>query len=131
MIDDTSKPLFLYVASLAPHAPYQAPQEAVDAYKDLPGDVHRQTYAAMITELDTQVGRIVDALKQKNLLDNTLIVFSSDNGGATSALFATGARSPEEREESGGVGLEQKTPASNGELHGGKGSLHEGGVRVP
>ena len=46
---DTSKPLFLYVASLAPHAPYQAPQEAVDAYKDLPGDVHRQTYAAMIT----------------------------------------------------------------------------------
>jgi arylsulfatase A-like enzyme len=128
---DISKPLFLYVASLAPHAPYQAPKEAVDAYKDLPGDVHRQTYAAMITELDTQVGRIVDALKQKNLLDNTLIVFSSDNGGATSALFATGARSPEEREESGGVGLEQKTPASNGELHGGKGSLHEGGVRVP
>ena len=49
LIDDTSKPLFLYVASLAPHAPYQAPQEAVDAYKDLPGDVHRQTYAAMIT----------------------------------------------------------------------------------
>ena len=49
MIDDTSKPLFLYVASLAPHAPYQAPQEAVDAYKDLPGNVHRQTYAAMIT----------------------------------------------------------------------------------
>ena len=58
---NTSKPLFLYVASLAPHAPYQAPKEAVDAYKDLPGDVHRQTYAAMITELDTQVGRIVDA----------------------------------------------------------------------
>ena len=128
---DTSKPLFLYVASLAPHAPYQAPQEAVDAYKDLPGDVHRQTYAAMITELDTPVGRIVDALKQKNMLDNTLIIFSSDNGGATSALFATGARSPEEREESGGVGLEQMTPASNGEFRGGKGSLHEGGVRVP
>ena len=51
----------------------------------------------MITDLDTQVGRIVAALKQKNMLDNTLIVFSSDNGGATSALFATGARSPEER----------------------------------
>ena len=85
----------------------------------------------MITELDTQVGRIVAALKQKNMLDNTLIIFSSDNGGATSALFATGARSPEEREESGGVGLEQKPPASNGEFRGGKGSLHEGGVRVP
>ena len=112
---DTSKPLFLYVASLAPHAPYQAPQDSIDGYKDLAGDIHRHTYAAMITDLDTQVGRIVDALKQKGMLDNTLIIFSSDNGGATSALFATGARSPEEREESGGVGLEEKPPASNGE----------------
>ena len=122
---------YLYVASLAPHAPYQAPKEAVDAYKGTIGDEKRRTYAAMITELDTQVGRIVAALKQKNMLDNTLIIFSSDNGGATSALFATGARSPEEREESGGVELGAKPPASNGDLRGGKGSLHEGGVRVP
>ena len=128
---DTSKPLFLYVASLAPHAPYQAPKQDIDAYKNAAGDVHRHTYAAMITDLDTQVGRIVTALKQKNMLDNTLIVFSSDNGGATSALFATGARSPEERAESGGVELGAKPPASNGTLRGGKGSLHEGGVRVP
>jgi arylsulfatase A-like enzyme len=128
---DTSKPLFLYVASLAPHAPYQAPKEAIDAYRNAAGDEHRHTYAAMITELDTQVGRIVAALKQKNMLDNTLIIFSSDNGGATSALFATGARSPEERVESGGLELAAKPPASNGNLRGGKGSLHEGGVRVP
>jgi arylsulfatase A-like enzyme len=128
---DTSKPLFLYVASLAPHAPYQAPKQDIDAYKNAAGDVHRHTYAAMITDLDTQVGRIVTALKQKEMLDNTLIIFSSDNGGATSALFATGARSPEEREESGGVELGAKTPASNGDFRGGKGSLHEGGVRVP
>jgi len=128
---DTAKPLFLYVASLAPHAPYQAPKADIDAYKNAAGDEHRHTYAAMITDLDTQVGRIVAALKQKNMLDNTLIIFSSDNGGATSALFATGARSPEEREESGGVELGAKTPASNGDLRGGKGSLHEGGVRVP
>ncbi len=128
---DTSKPLFLYVASLAPHAPYQAPKEAVGAYKDADGDEMRHTYDAMITELDTQVGRIVAALKQKNMLDNTLIIFSSDNGGATNALFATGARSPKEREESGGVELGAKPPASNGDLRGGKGSLHEGGVRVP
>ena len=131
MAHDTSRPLFLYVASLAPHAPYQAPRQDIDAYKTAPGDEHRHTYAAMITELDTQVGRIVAALKQKNMLDNTLIIFSSDNGGATSALFATGARSPEEREESGGVELGAKTPASNGNLRGGKGSLREGGVRAP
>ena len=128
---DTSKPLFLYVASLAPHAPYQAPKQAVDAYKNTIGDQRRRTYAAMITELDTQVGRIIDALKRKNILDNTLIIFSSDNGGATNALFATGARSPEERAASGGIELGAKPPASNGDLRGGKGSLHEGGVRVP
>jgi arylsulfatase A-like enzyme len=128
---DTARPLFLYVASLAPHAPYQAPQKDIDAYKNAAGDVHRHTYAAMITDLDTQVGRIVAALKQKKMLDNTLIIFSSDNGGATSALFATGARSPQEREQSGGVELGAKAPASNGDLRGGKGSLHEGGVRVP
>ena len=59
----------------------------------------------MITDLDDQVGRIVAALEQKKMRDNTLIIFSSDNGGATSALFATGARLREEREESGGVEL--------------------------
>jgi arylsulfatase A-like enzyme len=128
---ETSKPLFLYVASLAPHAPYQAPQKYVDAYKDTIKDPMRRTYAGMITALDDQVGRIVAALKEKKMLDNTIIVFSADNGGATSALFATGARSPEEREESGGVELGAKPPASNGNLRGGKGSLHEGGVRVP
>jgi arylsulfatase A-like enzyme len=128
---ETSKPLFLYVASLAPHAPYQAPQKYVDAYKDTIKDPMRRTYAGMITALDDQVGRIVAALKEKKMLDNTIIVFSADNGGATSALFATGARSPEERQESGGVELGAKPPASNGNLRGGKGSLHEGGVRVP
>ena len=51
---DTSKPLFLYFASLAPHAPYQVPKADIDAYNDLPGDEHRKTYAAMITALDTQ-----------------------------------------------------------------------------
>ena len=128
---NTSKPLFLYVASLAPHAPYQAPKRDIEAYKNAAGDVHRHTYAAMITDLDTQVGRIVAALKQKDMLDNTLIIFASDNGGATSALFATGARSPEEREQSGGLQLGAKTPASNGQFRDGKGSLYEGGVRVP
>ena len=90
--------------------PIKPREQDIDAYKDAAGDVHRHTYAAMITDLDVQVRRIVAALKQKNMLDNTLIIFSSDNGGATSALFATGARSPEEREKSGGVELGAKYP---------------------
>jgi len=126
---DPSKPFFLYFASLAPHAPYQAPQEYLGRYSSIK-DEKRRAYAAMITALDDQVGRIVGELDKKHLRDNTLIVFSSDNGGATSALFATGARSEEERGGSGGVALGAKPPASNGALRGGKGSLHEGGVRV-
>lgn len=127
---DTSQPLFLYFASMAPHAPFQAPQADIDAYKAIQDPV-RRTYAAMITALDEQVGRIVAALEKRGMRDNTLIFFSSDNGGATSALTATGARSPEERSESGGLELSAKPPASNGQFRGGKGSLHEGGVRVP
>jgi arylsulfatase A-like enzyme len=128
---DKSKPMFLYFASLAPHAPYQAPKEDIDAYQDIFPDKEHREYAAMITGLDTQVGRIVAALDMKGMRENTLIYFTSDNGGATSALFATGARSPEEREASGGVALGSMPPASNAPFSGGKGGLHEGGVRLP
>lgn len=128
---DKSKPMFLYFASLAPHAPYQAPKEDVDAYQDIFPDKEHREYAAMITGLDTQVGRIVAALDKEGMRENTLIWFTSDNGGATSALFATGARSPEEREASGGVALGTRPPASNAPFAGGKGGLHEGGVRLP
>jgi arylsulfatase A-like enzyme len=110
--------------------PYQAPQDYIERYKAIK-DEKRRTYAAMITALDDQIGRIVAALDKKGMRDNTLIIFSSDNGGAISALFATGARSEEERKESGGVELGARPPASNGALRGGKGGLHEGGVRVP
>ncbi len=86
----------------------------------------------MISSLDDDVGRIVEALEKKNLLDNTIIIFASDNGGATSGMFATGARSKKELEtEEGGLAREAKAPASNAPFRGGKGSLHEGGVRVP
>lgn len=85
----------------------------------------------MITCPDDQIGRVVSALEKKGVRNSTIILFSSNNGGAINAMFATGARSPEERNESGGVGLGAKPPASNGQLRGGKASLHEGGVRVP
>ena len=127
---DGKTPFFLYFASLAPHAPYQVPQKYKDLYPGIK-DKNRQAYAGMISALDEDVGRIVAALEKKKLLENTIILFASDNGGATSALFATGARSEEERKESGGVGLGEKPPASNAPFRGGKGSLYEGGVRVP
>jgi arylsulfatase A-like enzyme len=125
-----AKPFFLYFASMAPHAPYEAPREAMEPYASIK-DEKRRAYAAMITLLDDQVGRMVRALEAKGLRENTLIIFTTDNGGATSALFASGARSPEERVASGGVALGDKPPASNGQFRDGKGTLHEGGVRLP
>lgn len=132
LIDEqnANQPFFLYFASLAPHAPYQAPDQYVKQYAGVKDETW-QKYAGMITGLDDQVGRVVSELEKKGLRDNTIIMFSSDNGGAINALFATGARSPEERTESGGVALDQKPPASNGKFRGGKASLYEGGVRVP
>ena len=131
MIDkqDKNKPFFLYFASLATHAPYQAQKADQDRYTSTIKDLTRRTYAAMITSLDDQVGRIVGALEKRGLRENTLIIFSSDNGGPRNAVVASGAHSKEERDE-GGV-KQESLPANNGDLRGGKGSLYEGGVRVP
>nr|WP_140483542.1 arylsulfatase [Bradyrhizobium symbiodeficiens]QDF42424.1 arylsulfatase [Bradyrhizobium symbiodeficiens] len=123
------KPFFLYFASLAPHAPYQAQKADEDRYATTITDPTRRTYAAMITSLDDQVGRIVARLERRGMRDNTLIIFSSDNGGPRNAVVASGAHSKEERTESGVK--EGSLPANNGVLRGGKGSLYEGGVRVP
>jgi arylsulfatase A-like enzyme len=131
LIDKQQKdtPFFLYFASLAPHAPYQATKADENRYASAIKDPTRRTYAAMITSLDDQVGRIVAALDKKGLRDNTLIIFSSDNGGPRSAVVASGAHSREERAASGVK--QESLPASNGDLRGGKGSLYDGGVRVP
>jgi arylsulfatase A-like enzyme len=76
---DGKTPFFLYFASLAPHAPYQAPESAIDEYRAVP-DKLRRTYMGMITALDVPIGRIVAELDKKELRDNTIILFASDNG---------------------------------------------------
>jgi arylsulfatase A-like enzyme len=117
---DPKKPLFLYVASLAVHAPLQAPKADLDAYKGVFDNEEKRAYAAMMTSLDTQVGRIVKALEKKGMRDNTLIFFTSDNGGIkTMKSHAPGGKPAKE------------PPASNGEFRDGKASLYEGGVRLP
>lgn len=115
---DAKIPLFLYLTFTAPHAPYQAPQEYIDQYKSI-ADPNRRTYAAMVTAMDQQIGRVVAALEQRKMRDNTLIIFHSDNGGPRSAKF-TG-----EVDTSKGM-----IPADNGSLRDGKGTLYEGGTRV-
>jgi arylsulfatase A-like enzyme len=100
------KPFFLYLPFNAPHTPLQAPRYYVKRYSHIT-DKKRQVYAAMVECLDEQVGRVVAALKKRDLVGRTLILFSSDNGGLP------------------GVG-----GGSNGKLRAQKGTLYDGGTRV-
>lgn len=118
MAQDPKTPLFLYLAFTAPHAPYQAPEEYLDGYKNVE-DPTRRAYAAMVTAMDDEIGKVVAALEKKKMRENTLIVFMSDNGGNRTAMF------------SGDVDVSKlKLPADNGPYRGGKGMLYEGGTRV-
>jgi len=115
---DPKTPLFMYLAFTAPHAPFQAPKEYEDKYKHI-ADPTRRTYAAMIHAMDDEIGKVVKALEDKKMRDNTLIVFMSDNGGNRDPMF------------SGDVDVSKlKLPADNGPYRGGKGMLYEGGTRV-
>ncbi len=114
---DPSQPLFMYLAFTAAHSPYQAPQEYLDRYKDI-ADETRRAYAGQITCMDDEIGKVLAALDKKKMRENTLIIFHSDNGGTRDAFFA-------------GEGKVKKLPCDNGELKAGKGTLYEGGTRVP
>jgi len=124
-------PFFLYYANPIPHNPLQAPQRWVDYYVGKFGDEepydgsagyfpHRYPhacYAAMVSYMDEQVGEIVETLKELGLYENTLILFSSDNG----PTYSGGADSP---------WFDSAKPFKS-ERGWGKGSLNEGGLRVP
>lgn len=110
-------PLFLYLAFTSPHTPFQAPQRYLDMYAGI-ADPSRRTYAAMITAMDEQIGKVVGALEARGMRENTLIVFHSDNGGTRNKMFVG----------EGAVGGE--LPARNTPFREGKGSLYEGGTRV-
>ncbi|MCP9762825.1 arylsulfatase [Lacihabitans soyangensis] len=127
------EPFFMFYASPLPHVPLQAPAKWVKYYQQkigpeepytggksniyYPNRTPKATYAAMISYLDEQVGDIVKTLKQKGQYENTLIIFTSDNGPS----YAGGAKP--EFFNSAGPFQEQ---------HGrGKGFVYEGGIRVP
>jgi arylsulfatase A-like enzyme len=114
---DKGTPLFLYLAFTAPHTPFQAPQEYLDRYAEI-ADEQRRAYAAMVSVIDDEIGKVVQELEKQQMRDNTLIVFHSDNGGVVSAIFA------------GDTPVEGALPANNGPYRDGKGTLYEGGTRA-
>jgi arylsulfatase A-like enzyme len=99
------KPFLLYVPFNAVHGPYQPPKGGREAYPELEGK--RQAYAAMLTAVDDAIGEIVNAVEKAGARNNTLFIFSSDNGGPSPGKIT-----------------------DNGEFRGAKGGLYEGGVRV-
>jgi arylsulfatase A len=120
------RPFFLYVPFTIPHVALQVPEDSLAEYQDLGPDpaydgqrgyvAHprpRACYAGMVTRMDQAVGRIIDLLKEFDLEENTLVIFSSDNGptfaGGSDAAFFESA----------------------GPLRGLKQSVYEGGIRVP
>ncbi len=76
-----NRPFFLYLAFNAPHTPLQATKSDYDALSQI-GDPRLRTYAAMIRALDRGVGTVLEALRANGLEENTLVLFTSDNGGA-------------------------------------------------
>jgi arylsulfatase A-like enzyme len=114
------QPFFLYVPHFAVHTPIQAKAAYIAAWeKQAPQGTHwNPTYAAMIQSVDESVGRIMARLDELKLADNTVIIFSSDNGGL-GGYQRTEAPS------------EKKGFTDNSPLRGGKGTLYEGGTRVP
>jgi len=115
---DPTAPLYMYLAFNAAHTPYQATPEYLAKYKDM-ADPSRRAYAGSITAMDDQIARVLAALDQKKMRENTLIVFMSDNGGTQNAMFA-----------GEGDMSKVKIPCDNGPYRDGKGSIYEGGTRV-
>lgn len=102
-----NKPFFLYMAHYAVHTPIQGKKDLIEKYKaKTPTDQKNPVYAAMVESVDDAVGKIIDALDELDLHDNTIVIFTSDNGGL--------------------IG-----PTSNKPLRSGKGFPYEGGIREP
>ena len=112
-----AQPFFCYVPYNAPHYPMHAPTEYLDRFADLPPD--RRVMAAMVAALDDGVGRIMDALVRNGIADDTIVVFSSDNGPSSeSRNWLDGT---EDAYYGGSAGI----------FRGHKGSLFDGGIREP
>lgn len=106
---NSSGPFFLYLAYDTPHEPYVI--DDTSWYDDKEWDMNTKRYASLITHMDQAIGRLIAEAEKLDILDNTLIIFASDNGAAIQAP------------------LEQLK--SNGNLRGRKALLYEGGIRIP
>ncbi|MBF9252681.1 sulfatase [Pontibacter sp. 172403-2] len=108
-----NKPFFLYMAHFAVHLPFDADKRYIEKYLAMGLEEQEAAYATLVEGMDASLGELMDYLKEKNIAENTIIIFLSDNGGYTLP--------PRQ-----GEAFTQNYP-----LRSGKGSLLEGGIRVP
>jgi arylsulfatase A-like enzyme len=112
---DSDNPFALFLCHIDPHSPLQAPDHAIFGEEDWSDDA--KTYASMVYQVDKSVGRIKQYLIAEDLAENTILMFTSDNG----------PRSNKEPE----IDRVAKFFDSNGQLQGYKADVYEGGIRVP
>lgn len=113
-----TEPFFAYFATNAPHTPLEVPEQWIEPYRSIAelGETHARLYG-MVTNIDWNIGRILAALDERGLTDNTIVMYTSDHGPCTSARDFT---QPAERQVRWNAGL-----------RGEKGSLYDGAVKVP
>ena len=117
---DKDRPLFLYVAFNAPHTPIEAPMKNIETFSYL-DDKKNQVYAANVNALDFEIGKILDAIKEEGILEDTIILFFSDNGPVFDIDPIVKVIAPNLINAKG----------STAGLRGSKTSALEGGIRVP
>jgi len=110
------KPFFLQVWFNDPHNPYHPTEEHLSAYPNMPPHDTFTKYWSLVTEMDRQIGRLLEYLEQTGLSENTYVIFASDNGPVDSTDLSSRGIA--------GTG-------SAGPFRGYKGSLYEGGIRAP
>jgi arylsulfatase A len=125
--DNKNRPFFLYYPTIIPHAAFQVPEDSLGEYKGkFPEEkpytgnytanrTPRATFAAMVTRMDRHVGQIIAAIREAGLIDNTIFIFTSDNGPVFDSL----------------AGESSDFFNSTGGFRGRKGSLYEAGVHEP
>lgn len=139
---DRSRPTFLYLAFGAPHLPSEAPPEAIARFDHIRDPV-RRVHAAMVSELDSAIGRVLAAMESEGMLENTLLLLSSDNGGLvrsglpSSLVTLSNITTAVFDRPIPVAGLEfvvsnvEDAGSDNSPLPKGKMSVAEGGARVP
>ena len=123
-VKDNDKPFFTYIATNAPHGPFIAPPESRKRFEDMGFQKDTAGFYGMIENIDDNIGRLMNKLEEWKLLDNTVVIFMSDNGMTPGGSGRPG-------KPIGKTADGQQLYLYNADMRGQKGSTDEGGCRVP